>query len=156
MRGQSSQVRKHMDGLRWCGVSRMHHYDPGNIEHLYLVTFTLQQLFTLWPLTWPLLWIWPLSAKSTSINAKMEFGLFTPTEPHVSCVTLNMWVFVKQRADRKRTRSLGFRVLLEINKQLSQNKKYTVWIMQRVQLTANNGWDFLFENSSYCWNVGKH
>lgn len=25
---------------------RMHPYDPGNIEHLYLVTFPLQQLFT--------------------------------------------------------------------------------------------------------------
>lgn len=96
-RDQSSKVRKHMNGLRWCGVPRMHHYDPGNIQHLYLVTFTLQQLFTLWPLTWNFLWIWPLSTKE-HIYKRNEFGLFTRKEP---CVMLNLLVFVKQHASRK-------------------------------------------------------
>lgn len=45
--GQSLKVRKHMDGLRLGDLPRMHHCDPGNIEHLYLVTFTFQQLFSL-------------------------------------------------------------------------------------------------------------
>lgn len=69
MRGQNPKVRKHMDRFSWRSVPWMHHCDPGNIEHLYLVTFTLQQLFTLWPLTRSFHWIEALT------NAKMEFGL---------------------------------------------------------------------------------
>lgn len=97
MRGQNPRVRKHMDRFSWCSVPRMHHCDPGNIEHLYLVTFTLQQLFTLWPLTWSFLWIEPLT------NAKMEFGLCVPEQSPVSSVTLKMLVFVQQPADRTST-----------------------------------------------------
>lgn len=86
-----------MDGFSWCCVPRMHRSDPGNIEHLYLVTFTLQQLFTPWPPTWSFLWIEPLA------NAKTGFGLFVPQQPPVSSVMLNLLVFVQQQTSTSST-----------------------------------------------------
>lgn len=77
----------------------------------------------------------------------MQFGLFTPKEPLVSCVMLNTLVFVKWRASGKSVCAIWLQGAAR-NQQTTRYMTYRENHAKSYQLTANDGRDLLFGNLS--------